>query len=203
MGAQAEAEKALMDAAAGDLFRRAWWAVALRGLLAIVLGIVMLTWPGLTLAVFISMLGIYLFFDGLLALVTAFHAGGQGRSWWPYVLQGLVSIGVGLLAFARPQAVAFAVLALIAVRAIVVGVVEIATSASARRSLGRSPVLLGLAGLASIAFGVLLFARPVGGLLVLMWMGGIYALVFGVLLDGEAFRLRGAGRRLQSRAAEG
>ena len=188
---RARAETTLIDEAAGNVFRRSWWAIALRGLAAIVIGIVMLSAPKPTFLLLVALLGIYLFVDGLFSLVATFHAGTEGRSWWPYLLEGLLSIGVGLLAFARPGATGFLVLALVAIRSIVVGVVEIGTGVSVRRSIGTSTVMLWLGGLASIAFGVLLLARPAIGIFALMWVAGVYALIFGVLLDAEAFRLRG------------
>jgi uncharacterized membrane protein HdeD (DUF308 family) len=187
---------------ADDLFKRAWWAIAFRGVLAIVLGILMLAWPGITLSVFVALLGVYMFFDGIFALVATFHAGQEGRSWWPYLLEGILSIGVGLLAFARPTTMALAVLILIAVRSIIVGVVELGTGFSIRRSTTSSPWLLWLGGLASIAFGVLLLARPGAGLLALVWIAGIYMIVFGLMLDTEAFRLRNIRHRfVEARAS--
>jgi hypothetical protein len=71
---QARAETKLIDEAAGDVFRRAWWAIALRGLAAIVLGIMMLTAPRPTFSLLVALLGIYVFVDGIFTLVAAFHA---------------------------------------------------------------------------------------------------------------------------------
>jgi uncharacterized membrane protein HdeD (DUF308 family) len=184
-----------LDAAAGHLFKRAWWAIALRGALAIVLGLVILTRPGVTLAVLIAMIGIYLFFDGLFTLGAAFHAAQKGRSWWPYVLEGLLSVGVGLLAFARPASMALFLVILIAARAIVVGLVEIGTGISVRRTSGSSTWLLWLGGLASVVFGILLLANPAFGLITLVWMVGIYTIAFGVLMDATAFQLKSAAPR--------
>ena len=113
----------------------AWWAIALRGLAAIVLGIVILTAPRPTFALLVGLLGIYFFVDGLFSLVATFHAGAQGQNWWPYLLEGLLSIGVGLLAFARPGITAFLLLALVGIRSIVVGVAEIATGVGVLASL--------------------------------------------------------------------
>ena len=196
---RARAETNLDEGAAGNLFRRAWWAIALRGLAAIVLGIIILSSPRPTFSLLIALLGIYVFVDGIFSLVATFHAGAQGQSWWPYLLEGLLSIGVGLLAFARPGTAGFVLLVLVAVRSIVVGAAEIATGVEVRRSLGTWTVMLWLGGLVSIVFGVLLLARPAIGVFALMWVIGVYALVFGVLLDTEAFRLRGFVRhhRLQ------
>jgi uncharacterized membrane protein HdeD (DUF308 family) len=192
----------LVGTAADDLFKRAWWAIAIRGVLAIVLGILMLAWPGITLAVAIAMLGVYMFFDGIFALVATFQSGSEGRSWWPYLLEGVLSIGVGLLAFARPTTMALAVLILIAVRSIIVGVVELGTGVSVRRATGTSTWMLWLGGLASIAFGILLLVKPGPGLLALVWIAGIYMIVFGLMLDTEAFRLRSVRHRfVEARAS--
>ena len=188
------AETKLIDEAAGDVFRRAWWAVALRGLTAIVLGIMMLTAPRPTFALLVAFLGIYVFIDGIFTVIAAFHAEGKGQSWWPYLLEGLLSIGVGLLAFSRPGVLGFMLLVLIGIRSIIVGLAEIATGVSVRRSLGTPTVLLWLGGLASVAFGILLLALPAVGVFALMWVAGVYALIFGVLLDTEALRLRRWGR---------
>jgi uncharacterized membrane protein HdeD (DUF308 family) len=191
MGAQRDHE----DAGAGNLFRRAWWAVALRGVLAIIFGIMILTRPGTTLALLVATLGVYLFFDGLFTLVAAFRAAEHGRTWWPYLIEGLFSIAVGLLAFARPGSLLLFLVMLIAVRAIVVGAAEVGTGMSVRRTTGSSAWMLWLGGLASIVFGVLLIGNATFGLLALVWMAGIYTIVFGVLLDVEAFRLKDAGPR--------
>jgi uncharacterized membrane protein HdeD (DUF308 family) len=186
------------EASADDLFKRAWWAVALRGLLAIVLGIMILTWPQMTIAVFVAMLGVYLFFDGVFALTAAFTAAARSKTWWPYMLEGLISIGVGILAFARPPTFLKVIIVLIALRSVIVGIAELWTGAAVRRTTGVAPWMLWLGGIASLAFGVLLFARPTSGMFALVWVAGVYAIVFGVLLDGEAFRLRGVERRLES-----
>lgn len=191
---------ATTDTRAGQLFKRAWWAIALRGALAIILGIVILSRPGVTMAALIAVIGIYLFFDGLFTLVAAFHAAHRGRSWGPYVLEGLVSIAVGLLAFARPASAALFLVVLIAVRAIIVGLVEIGTGVSIRKTTGTSTWMLWLCGLASVAFGVILLGNPAFGMLTLVWMIGIYTIVFGVMLDGEAFHMLGAQRHLAKRA---
>jgi uncharacterized membrane protein HdeD (DUF308 family) len=179
------------DTPASNLFKRAWWAMALRGVIAIVLGIVMLTYPGLTIAVFVSLLGAYVFFDGVITLVAMAKAAHRGRSWGPYLAEGLLSIAVGIYAFARPSHALVFLVIMLAIRALVVGFVEIGTGFSIRRTTGRSPWLLWLGGAASLLFGLILFGRPGAAGLALVWTVGLYAIVFGILLDAEAFRLKG------------
>jgi uncharacterized membrane protein HdeD (DUF308 family) len=180
----------------GQLFRRSWWAIGLRGVLGIVLGVAMLSYPAMTLAVFIAMIGFYLFLDGMFTLVATFHAAEQERSWGPYLVEGLVSVGLGILALARPSAALLLIILMLALRALVVGLVEVGTGLAIRRETGRAPWLLSLGGIASLLFAALLIARPGIAALALVWAIGAYAIVFGVLLTGDAFRLHETSERL-------
>src|SRR4051794_40075094 len=128
----------VVEGIVGTRLRRAWWAIAMRGLLGIVLGFIALTWPGVTLAVLLSVLGAYLLLDGIFAMVAAFRASREERSWWPYVLEGVVSMAVGVLTFTHPSAVLFIVLILVAVRCWITGIIEIATGIWLRRETGSS-----------------------------------------------------------------
>jgi uncharacterized membrane protein HdeD (DUF308 family) len=172
------------------MFRRAWWAMALRGLLAIAIGIALLARPRMSLEVLLAMLGGYLIVDGVLALAVSVHALRGERQWWPYLWEGLISIAVGLLALARPRMTALGALAIIAARAIITGVVEIASGKSLREASGLRGWTLWLAGLASIAFGVLLLASPASAIVALVLLAGLYGVVFGALMLAEAFQLR-------------
>jgi uncharacterized membrane protein HdeD (DUF308 family) len=175
--------------------------IALRGVLAIAAAAVLLTRPSMARPLLLATLGSYLFIDGLLALGTALRAdrgaAGRGR----YVLEGLISIIIGALAFARPMTIAGAVLMLIAARSIIAGAVEIATALSLRRTGGGErhwPI--GLGGLASVGFGAFLLARPASGGVVLVLLAGAYVLILGVSLLAAGFRLRRAYGRLRGAA---
>jgi uncharacterized membrane protein HdeD (DUF308 family) len=192
-----------MAAVVEGVSRRAWQLAATRAGLAIVVGAILLSRPGKPLGALFAMLGSYLFFDGALAIGMAFsgangretrmaHVANPSRTRVSHVLEGILSLAVGILAFLHPAAMKLALVALIAVRSIVTGIVELGWAISrARVERERSP-LPWLAGLASLAFGFFLVARPASGVLVLAWLAGIYLLVFGVGLAVSAVRLRRA-----------
>lgn len=190
-------ERRLQDMAAvvEQRSHRAWPIAATRGGLAIVVGAILLTRPGMTLGALFAMLGSYLFFDGALALLTALRGTNAERSRISLLLEGIVSVGVGILAFVHPAAMKLALLALIATRSIITGIVEIAGAVSERRVGGQPSGFMWLAGLASVAFGIFLVARPASGVMLLAWLAGIYALLFGVGLVATALRLRRAAAR--------
>ena len=179
-------------------FHRAWALITLRGVVAVASAAVLLTRPGMGRGLLVATLGAYLFIDGLLALGTALRAdrGATGRG--RYILEGVVSLTIGALAFAHPEAIAGAVLALIAARSIIAGLVEIASAFSLRRAAGTRPWPIGLGGLASLGFGAFLLARPASGSLLLVLIAGVYLLVFGLLLIVAGLRLRRAYGRLRA-----
>jgi uncharacterized membrane protein HdeD (DUF308 family) len=167
---------------------RRWQGVAARGALAIVVGVLLLTRPGMGSGALYALFGSYLFFDGALALLIGKHADGGRRSLF---IEGAVSIAVGILAFVHPSAMKLALVALIAARSIITGLVEIGSAIAYRRRSGDRHGLTWVAGLASLAFGLFLLARPTSGVVVLVWLAGAYAVVFGLGLVSAALRLRG------------
>lgn len=177
------------------ILARNWWAIALRGLLAVLFGVAAFIWPDLTLAALVILWGAYALVDGIFALVGAARAAEQRMTWWPFVVEGILGIAVGVLTFIWPGLTALALLYLIAIWAILTGVVEIAAAVRLRRVIRRE-WLLGLAGLASIVFGVILVASLGTGALAVVWLIGTYALIFGVIMIALGFRLRGARREL-------
>jgi len=183
---------------------RNWWAVAIRGLVAVLFGILALVVPHLTLAVLILLFGAYALADGIFGIVAAVRAAERGARWGTLLVEGLWGVAIVAVAFIWPGETALVLLYLIAFWAIFTGVFEILAAVRLRREIVNE-WLLGLAGLASVVFGVLLVVFPGAGALTVIWLIGAYALVFGVLLLGLAFRLRnsstaGSGRRRAGRA---
>lgn len=176
-----------------ETLTRYWWTVALRGALAVLFGVTALVWPDITLFALVLLFGAYSFVDGLFTLAAALGRRDRGRAdsgsrLWA-LLQGLAGIIVGVLAFVWPGITALALLWLIAIWAIVIGLLEIIAAVRLRRELRRE-WLLGLSGAVTALFGILLIAWPAEGVLTLVTLIGISAVVFGIALLVFAVRLR-------------
>jgi uncharacterized membrane protein HdeD (DUF308 family) len=167
---------------------RNWWAVALRGLFAVIFGVVALLLPGLTLVTLVLLFGIYMVADGVFAIVAGVRTARHGGRWWPFALEGVVDILAGLIALFWPGIALVALLYLIAAWAIVTGVLMLSAGFSAQRPAGHW--LLVLDGVLSILLGIFVVLWPIVGAVALSWWIGIYALIFGVVLLVFAFRLR-------------
>ena len=179
-----------------DVLTQKWWAVALRGILAIVFGIVALVFPGATLVSLAVMFGAYAFVSGVFTIVAAFGHRRREASW--YVLDGTIGIAVGLATFLFPGMAAQALVLLIGLWAILTGIFEVI--AGFELPIKRDWLLV-IAGIASIVFGVLVFVYPATGALAITWLIGIYALVFGVTMLVFGIRLRGMQGKLATHTA--
>jgi uncharacterized membrane protein HdeD (DUF308 family) len=162
----------------------------LRGLAAIVFGILAFIWPGITLAVLILFFAAYATVDGVLALCAATRSRGQHV--WASVLEGIVGIAAGLIAFfwPGPGITAPALLIVIPVWAIVTGVMEVIAAVELRHAIKNEWALI-LSGALSVVFGVLLLIQPGAGALALVCLIGGYAVIFGIFMLALAWRLRG------------
>jgi uncharacterized membrane protein HdeD (DUF308 family) len=179
---------------------RWWWAFLLRGVLAVIFGILALIVPGSVLTVLVLLFGAWVLVDGVFDAVAAFQARGRDRSWWLSLLEGLAGVVVGVIALLLPELAAEVLLLLISAWAIVTGVIEIVTAIRMREQI-RGEFWLALAGIASIAFGLLLFLFPADGALAIVWLIGGYAILFGVMLVALGWRLRGVNELARRDAA--
>jgi uncharacterized membrane protein HdeD (DUF308 family) len=171
-----------------------WWALALRGVLAILFGLAALLRPGIALEALILLFGAYALVDGVFSIVGVFGGARGGMPRWLLLLEGIAGIVAGIVAFFLPVLTAFALYFLIIAWALVTGVAEISTAIRLRREI-EGEWAMTLSGALSILFAVVLLASGAIGIFTLVWVIGVYAVVFGVLLLIAAFRVRGEADR--------
>ena len=164
-----------------------WWTLALRGLAAVLFGILAYVWPDITFTVLVLFFGAYALWDGMFALIGAFRTSGDRR--WMLILGGLVGIAAGIVTFVWPGAATLAILTIIAAWAIVTGIFEIIAAIRLREEIEGEWLML-FSGLLSVLFGIALVIWPVAGLVAVTWMIGGYAILFGIVLIVLGFRLR-------------
>jgi uncharacterized membrane protein HdeD (DUF308 family) len=181
---------------------RNWWALALRGLAAIVFGLIAFLAPGFMVLWLALLFGAYALVDGVFAIIAGVRAAQRHERWWPFALEGLLSLVVGVVALVMPVAAALALLYLVAVWAIVTGVFRISAAVRLRKEI-QGEWLLILNGALSVLLGILIVARPAAGLVTLVWVLGVYAMVYGIILVGLAFKLRGHRHRAGAARAAG
>jgi uncharacterized membrane protein HdeD (DUF308 family) len=166
-----------------------WWTTLFRGIAWILFGIVVFTHPGLSLVTLTLVFGVFALVDGIGNVVNAFGGRQEYKNWWVLLLTGLAGILVGILTFISPGLTALGLLYYIAFWAIATGILGIVAAIHLRKEI-EGEFWLGLAGLASVAFGVLLVARPGAGALTVLWLIASYAIAFGVILIILAFKAR-------------
>jgi uncharacterized membrane protein HdeD (DUF308 family) len=170
------------------LLARNWWAIALRGVAAIVFGLIALFVPGAVLLTLALLLAAYLLVDGVLGIIAAVRAASHHERWGLLLFEGLVNIVVGVIAAVFPAAAVLGFVLLIAAWALITGVLMLIAAFRLHVSHGRWWLLF--AGLVSVIWGVLLLLAPLIGAVVLTWWLGAYAIVFGIMLLMLGFRLR-------------
>jgi uncharacterized membrane protein HdeD (DUF308 family) len=167
-----------------------WWALALRGVAAILFALIAIFWPGITAVALIVLFGAYAFVDGVFALIAASRAAAGHRRSGALVLEGLLDLLIVAICLFWPGTALVALVYLIAFWAVLTGIALIAAGIALSRLIDE--VLPVLAGLLSVLLGVVLFVHPSVGVVALSWWLGLYALLFGIAMLAAAFRIRHA-----------
>jgi uncharacterized membrane protein HdeD (DUF308 family) len=166
-----------------------WWAFVLRGVLGIIFGVAVILFPSIGLVVVVALFAAWALIGGISSLVSAWRSRGQ-REWWVGVLEGLAGIAAGIVAILLPPAAALALLFVVAGWAIVVGVLQIWMAIRLREQIS-GELWMGLSGLVSIVFGLLLVIFPGTGILSALLLVGIFSIGMGVAMVLLGWRLRG------------
>jgi uncharacterized membrane protein HdeD (DUF308 family) len=168
----------------GGVVPRHWWAFGLRGVAAVVFGILAFAWPGLTLGVLVLLFGAFALVDGVVAIISAIRS--RGDHVWALLLEGVVGILAGLAVMNWPGITALLLLYFISAWAVVTGVLEIISGVRLREIINEWAWIVG--GALSVVFGILLIINPGAGALAVVWLIGIYAILYGISLFALAWR---------------
>jgi uncharacterized membrane protein HdeD (DUF308 family) len=172
---------------------KSWWVLLLRGIAAIVFGVLAFAWPGLTLVTLVLLYGAFALVDGVLALIAAFSGSAKPiPTWWLIVigLLGLLGIGAGVVTFLWPGITAVLLIMFIGAWALVHGIFEIIGAIQLRKEIDNEWMLI-FSGLLSVLFGIVVLIAPGAGAVGLVWAIAAYSIVFGITFVALAFRLRG------------
>jgi uncharacterized membrane protein HdeD (DUF308 family) len=163
--------------------RRHVWLLALRGVIAILFGLVAVLWPGVTVVVLTLLFGAYIVVDGVGTLIGAFRRGQDAARRVALVLAGLISIAAGVVMLLWPGITALVLAILVGVWALVTGALDIWVAAR----MGGQWLMVAV-GVASMVAGVLVLDRPTVGAVAIALVIGVYAIIAGVLMLAEAWR---------------
>src|SRR6266699_3823980 len=168
---------------------KCWWLLLLRGIAAIVFGVLAFVWPGLTLVTLVLFYGAFAMVDGVIALVAAFTGGAKPVPTWWLVVIGLLGIGAGIATFMMPGITAILLILFMGGWALVHGIFEIIGAIQLRKEIDNEWMLI-LSGVVSVLFGLIVLIAPGAGALGLIWAIAAYSIVFGISFVALALRLR-------------
>jgi len=184
--------------AMSEVLAQRWWAVGLRGILAIIFGLLCLLTPGIAVGALVLLFAAYMLIDGVFAILSGIRAARSGESWGLLILEGVVDLAAGAIAIIWPAITLVALVWIVAIWAIVSGALMLAAAVSLNLDYGRWWLALG--GIASLVLGILLIIEPLIGAVVLTLWIGAYALVFGAFLLVLAFQLNSKREALLRKA---
>jgi uncharacterized membrane protein HdeD (DUF308 family) len=177
------------------MFKSTSTSLILLGVLAIIVGIIALAWPGVTVYALVILFAVYAFIAAGLQAARAFSSRSAGPV-FGHLLLGLVDLAAGVVALVWPGPTALVLVLLIGIWAVVGGLAEIFAGFGAGEAAGTRALFI-LGGLVSIAFGVVLFARPSIGAVTLALLFGLFSIIYGVseIVLGAELRRTGQGAR--------
>jgi uncharacterized membrane protein HdeD (DUF308 family) len=175
-------------------------SLVLRGVLAAIVGIVAVAWPGVTILALVILFAVYAFMDAGLEAVRAFSSGSVGPV-LGHLLLGLIDLAAGIFALAWPGPTALVLVVIVAIWAFVGGFFEVFAAFQSGQTAGTRAMFI-LAGLTSVAFGIVLAARPGIGAVTLAVLFGLYSLIYGISLIVLGIQGRSSEKSLHSVVAD-
>lgn len=171
------------------LLSKNWWIFLLRGIFALIFGVVAVFYPASAFMALVLIFGAFALVDGILMLAAAFTSNAKSENWWWLILSGVLGIIVGILTLIQPAAMATASVLIIGAWALINGIFQIITAIRIRKLITGEFWLI-LSGLFAVIFGILVLADPFAGVFAMGLLIGIYAIIYGIALIGLSLNLR-------------
>src|SRR5258705_292769 len=168
---------------------KCWWLLLLRGIAAILFGVLAFVWPGLTLVTLVLLYGAFALVDGVVSLIAAFTGSPKPAPTWWLIVVGLLGIAAGIVIFVWPGMSALLLILFAGAWALVHGIFEIIGAIQLRKEIDNEWMLI-LGGALSVLFGLIVLIAPGAGALGLIWAIAAYSIVFGILFVALALRLK-------------
>lgn len=180
----------MSDTLAQELFKGSGTALIVRGIAAVLFGILVVAWPGVSVLALVILFGIYAVFDGVTNIVHYVRR-MRRRSVWQLV-GGIISVLAGLVAFVLPGITALSLTLVIGVWAVILGISQMALAFEVKRTVGLWWLWL-ITGIVTTLFGLFLVIFPGPGILSLLGLLSSFAIFFGILLIASGVGLRRLG----------
>jgi len=162
-----------------NILAKYWWALVIRGLAAILFALLCLFWTKDVLNLLVILFGVFIFIEGLVTIFGGFNASKEHSEWWIYLVRGLAGMFIGLLVFFWPAITAAVLVYLIAVWAIVMGIIELLLSSKFVKEISMKWILTFI-GIFSLAIGFIILFYPYTSLLTIVWIIGLFTLISGI-----------------------
>ena len=176
-----------MDATTRQITQAYWWLLIIRGVVAVLFGIMALISVEFTLLFLVYLFGAYVLIDGIMAIIASLQERRSSSAWWVVFLIGIVGIIVGVLSFIHPGNVALLIFYLVAIWLIVAGFFGMVSAIL--RATGTEWLSV-IGGILSIIIGVIFLLHPTSSILSIVWLLGVFALVYGIIQIIRAIQLR-------------
>ncbi len=178
------------------MFRSTSTSLIVLGVLAVIVGVIAIAWPGVTILALVILFAIYAFMAAGLQGARAFSSRAAGPV-FGHLLLGLIDLAAGVVALVWPEPTAFVLVIVVAAWALVGGVTEVVAGFGSGENAGTRAMFI-VAGLVSVAFGVVLFARPDVGALTLALLFGLYSMIYGFSQIAAGVQARQLGKSVQA-----
>jgi uncharacterized membrane protein HdeD (DUF308 family) len=173
--------------------RNYWWVLLIRGIVAVLFGILALGWPGRTVLFLIYLFGIYALVEGMMTVVGSLRERQTYSRWWVQLIGGIAGIIIGLLVFFWPEKTALVLFTLAGIWAIVTGLFHLIAAFAFPAGLGLGG-MLALSGILLVIVGAVFILHPVASIMSLVWVLGLFAILYGIVLCVRAFQYRSSYR---------